>query len=283
MSDHLEFFCDSCGEHLRVPGTTAANKSVKCPYCDWTGSLPHTAVFGPGNTREAQNFATAGAEPPLHRVSAISSLENGFRIFASNILLFGIGFIGLAALDGIPSAVTAGGDEFGFQFHASSLILTLIGIFVSIGMTRIALHTARGGKADADMLFSGAPYFFRVAIGSLLFWIATVLGLICFILPGLYVLTTYWSFSHFIIDQNCDVMESFRRARTHSVGNRFATIRVAILSLVVSIAGALCFMVGLLVAIPVVSLMWTAAYLAMTGQSVNVSSAGPRPVASAVA
>ena len=278
MSDYLEFFCDSCGEHLRVPGTTAASKSVKCPWCDWTGQMPHTAILGPGTTQQ-EKFTPAEPAPPRFRVSAISSLENAFRIFGSNILLFGIGFIGLAALDGIPSVVTAGGDEFEMNFHAGSLILTLIGIFISIGMTRAALHVARGGQADADMLFSGAPYFFRVVVGNILFWFATILGLICFILPGLYVLTTYWSFSHFIIDQNCEIMESFRRARTYSVGNRFGTIRVALLSVVVTLLGMACFLVGLLVAIPVVSLMWTTAYLAMTGQSVNLSAPQIRTVA----
>ena len=275
MSDYLEFFCGSCGEHLRVPGTTTSNKNVKCPWCDWTGQLPQTAIFA-GKTQE-EHAPSAEPQPPRYRISSIASLEDAFRIFGSNILLFGIGFIGLAALDGIPSVAVAGGDQFKVDFNAGSLILTLLGIFISIGMTRMALHVARGGQADLEMLFSGTPWFFRVVIGNILFWVATVAGLVCFILPGLYVLTTYWSFSHFIIDQNCDIMESFRRARTYSVGNRFGTIRIALLSMVVTFLGLACFVVGLLVAIPVVGLMWTTAYLAMTGQSVNVRTQ-PQPV-----
>ena len=274
MADFLEFFCDSCGEHLRVPGTTSPERSVKCPYCDSVASLPKTAVLTSSvETNEESNPEPSSFEmPPRHRVSSTECVRDAVRLFGANFLLFGIGYLVVSSLDGSPG-ILVDGDEITFGF--STTVLTLISMFLSIGLIRAALHVARGGQADVEMVVSGVPYFGRVLLGHILFWCLTVVGFICLIVPGIYVLLTYWSFSHFIVDQNCDVVESFRRARLHSVGNRFATLRLAILSAVILLLGLMCFVVGLVVAIPVVSLMWTAAYLAMTGQSVNV--ANPQP------
>ena len=267
MADHLEFFCESCGEHLRVPGGTATNQSVKCPFCDSVAALPRTAVLKRSPV-ESPVTATEGIDPPRHRVSAITCLENAIRIFGVNFLLFGIGYLVVSALDGSPG-IFVDSDEVTFGF--SSIVLSLLSMFLSIGMIRATLHVARGGQADIDMVVSGAPYFWRVLLGNILFFFAAFLGFICLIIPGIYIVLTYWSFDHFIVDQDCDVIESFRRARRHAVGNRFAAFRLALLSLAVLLLGVLCFGVGLVVAIPVVSLMWTTAYLSMTGQAVVIA------------
>ena len=72
------------------------------------------------------------------------------------------------------------------------------------------LAVARGAPAEMGMLFSGGPYFFRVLGAAILFWTLVIVGLALFIVPGIYVLLTYWPYKYFLVDTDCSVSESFR-------------------------------------------------------------------------
>ncbi|QDV69848.1 hypothetical protein Poly24_35660 [Rosistilla carotiformis] len=148
----------------------------------------------------------------------------------------------------------------------TSVLNQLLQLWIGIGILRINLAVARGQEANFGMLFSGSPYILRYIGASILFGLGMFVGILLLIVPGIYFALTYWSYFYFLVDRDCGVMESFRLAGEHAKGNRGNAFLMGLISMGLSMLGALLCGVGLLVAVPVVSMMMTICYLMMTGQ-----------------
>ncbi len=148
------------------------------------------------------------------------------------------------------------------------IINQVVQIWIGIGLLLLNLSVARGQKAELSLLFTGGPYLLSYIGLSILFGIGMTIGLILLIVPGIYFALTYWSTFYFLVDRNCGVFEAFRLAGEHAKGNRANAFIMGLISMGLSLLGLLACGVGLIVAAPVVGLMFTICYLQMSGQPV---------------
>ena len=298
----IEFYCSECQQRLQVPDGSA-NKQAQCPNCSAILFVPAATASaaqidtaplpGPAQPSSPSNAPNPYAAPSAtfdpsssasgqlswHNFDPGHALTTAWELFkptagiliAAYLIQLGFSFaisfasgISIAIAEqviGNPNAPLVILIQLG-----TSLLNQLIQGWLTLGFMRISLAIARRQPATVGMLFSGAPYLLRYIGSSILFGIAVTIGLVLLIVPGVYLILTYWSYLYFIVDRDCGVMESFQLAGEYGSGNRMNFFVLALMSMGIMLLGLLACGVGILVAGPLVLLMISVAYLMMTGQ-----------------
>ena len=146
----------------------------------------------------------------------------------------------------------------GSAFH--TMASQVISIFLSLGTTRIGLRLLSGREVALGMLFGESDKLLRAIGASIILGAMVFVGLILFILPGIYLALRFGHCLTAIVDRNLGVLESLAYSSSITTNNRLNLFGLALVSIVIVIAGALAFLVGLIFAIPVVWLAYLAAY-----------------------
>jgi len=131
------------------------------------------------------------------------------------------------------------------------LVGFVVSLFVTMAQIRIGLKFCSGEKADIPDLVSDYRRFFDFLIGSILFGLIVLGGLILLIIPGIYWAVRYHFYGYLILDQGMSPVDAIKRSGQltkgvwwHLFGFWWAIFGIAFLGLI-----ACC--VGLLFAIPV--------------------------------
>ncbi len=132
----------------------------------------------------------------------------------------------------------------------------VIGLEISFAQIVIFLKFIDKKKPQIAELFS---YFetatlARFFIITLLYGVMVALGLVLFIIPGIYLGIKYFFAVYIYVDKKTGIMESFKKSGKITQGAKWQLFGFGLLSLLIIAGGALVFLVGLLVAIPVVYL-----------------------------
>lgn len=197
-------------------------------------------------------------------VSATDAVGAGWQMFKSNPLpwvlitlatVLASGLVGMITNSDSPSVIMIG-----------NMLSFIVGIVFQAFIVRGALLEVDGHRPEIGDFFKLHNFGWFV-VASILVSFATFLGLFAVIVGAIVVgFFLYWT-PNFVVDRNMtaiDAIKSSFNAIKSDGGNLFA---LAALNVLVIIVGALALGVGLLVAIPVVTLASTFAYRAITGPS----------------
>ena len=147
-----------------------------------------------------------------------------------------------------------------------AIVSNLVQFFLGIGQAQIALKLARRQPAQYTDMFGGGPRFFPLLVAMILFVIAYFVGLLLLIVPGIIVILMWWPCYYLVIDRKAGVIESFSVAAKVSQGNWGTVFLLWLTSIGISILGCLAVCIGLLFALPLVTMLYSVAYLMMSGQ-----------------
>lgn len=147
-----------------------------------------------------------------------------------------------------------------------AIVSNLVQLFLGIGQAQIALKLARRQPAQYTDMFGGGPRFFPLLVAMILFVIAYFVGLLLLIVPGIIVILMWWPCYYLVIDRKAGVIESFSVAAKVSQGNWGTVFLLWLTSIGISILGCLAVCIGLLFALPLVTMLYSVAYLMMAGQ-----------------
>jgi hypothetical protein len=222
-------------------------------------SSPESAATGPGY------FTVGGA------------FRYGWRKFTQNlgpILLIVLVLILISVvLEVVGSRVArSAGDNamFGAGYWTSilfNLLSTVVSLVIAAGVTKAALDITRGQRADFGTMFQGID-FVQVVLAAILVGIATTIGLVLFILPGLIVAFLCAYTTYFVVDKHLSAIDAIMASVRFVAANVGNVILMFLMSVLVFIVGALLCGVGLLAAIPVVIIAQAFAYRTLQGESV---------------
>jgi uncharacterized membrane protein len=134
------------------------------------------------------------------------------------------------------------------------LISNVFSTFLALGFSKIALNLVSGKPFTIGMLFSGGNLLLPGCVATLLFGLMVGVGLVLFIVPGIYLALRYGQFMLAMVDKNLGVMDSFQYSASITTNNKMKLFFLALLAILVILAGFLVLVIGLVVAIPVVSL-----------------------------
>jgi uncharacterized membrane protein len=151
----------------------------------------------------------------------------------------------------------------------------LIGLFLALGLFRVALEITRGVQPEVGDLFKAegyAPYI----VASILFGIGFFIGLLLFVIPGIIFAVVFGFYGFVAAERGNDVlaMETLQRAAEISRGHRWQLFGLAIVLFLINVLGALLCGVGLLFTAGITIIAWAYTYRRLSGEQVNYAAWG---------
>lgn len=134
----------------------------------------------------------------------------------------------------------------------SNLLVTLVTTPLVIGLMIAARDVVRGRAPSFAAIGEGFKHLVPVIIYSLITGIATMLGLLLCVLPGIFLAVCFnrGLGTYLIIDQGMSFSDAMSAAFKITLKNWFGFFVFFLLLILVNIAGAIACLVGLLVTIP---------------------------------
>ena len=150
----------------------------------------------------------------------------------------------------------------------ANLISTAVSVVLSAVFARAALDVVDGRPFDFMGAF-GRLNFVNVLIAALLVAIIVTIGFVLLIIPGLIALFLTYFTTLFVVDDDAESPVKAIGDSVKLVSNNVGdSLLLALLSILVLIAGAIALLVGLIVAYPVTALAAAYAYRTFRGQPV---------------
>jgi hypothetical protein len=178
-----------------------------------------------------------------------------------------------------------------FANAGMGLFNSIVQTYLWIGQLQICLKLGRNQPAEFADLFLGSDRFFPTVgawllvvmpvyavnflvvyllsfgstFGNLEFGVALGYGVL-YLLASLGFAVFFWPFPYLVIDRKTTVLGSYGAAFQLTQINIGTTILLAIVSVAILLLGLFACYVGLIFAIPLVTVLWSTAYLMMAGQ-----------------
>lgn len=179
---------------------------------------------------------------------------------SSALRQFDIHFLGYVEPVFSPNAPPDWRTAFDSGTAFSQIALHVLGTFLGLGLTRIALNLARGGQVTVAMLFGEGRKLLRVLVAGFLYGLMVLAGALLFIVPGIYLAMRFGMFTWAIVDRDMGILEAFSFSSRITRGNRMTLFLLTLISFALLVAGALPLLLGLLFTGPVVVLLKAVAY-----------------------
>jgi len=168
------------------------------------------------------------------------------------------------------------------QENEASLLLAVIGIvfwvlnmLVSIGGIKISLELVDKKKAEFADLFNAYPLLINFIIGSILYALIVVVGLLLLIIPGIYLGIKLHFYSYFIVDKKLGPIEALKESSRITQGTKWQLFLFVLVMGLLNIAGALALFVGLLITIPITMMAYAYVYRKLLGSAPAAVSSNP--------
>ena len=148
----------------------------------------------------------------------------------------------------------------------STLVNLPISIWIQLGLTRYTLALARRDPSAGLMQVFAGGRFFAFLGGVLLMAIALFFGFLACIVPGVILALGWLFFGFFVVDREEGPVGALKASWRATNGSKGKLFILALLMILISIAGYLACCVGILVALPVIQLAMAFAYMKLTGE-----------------
>jgi|GEM_PF-1785600 len=159
-----------------------------------------------------------------------------------------------------------------------SLIGFLLRVWLNFNLLVITIRIFDGVKPKWSDLFVWREETLPYAGASFLYGVMIFFGLIAFVIPGLYFAVKYSFYGFLIADKRVGAFDALKMSGQLTEGVRWLLIGFTSASIGIIILGAVALGVGLLVALPVVSLAFVAVYRSLYDQTFDLAAATPAAV-----
>jgi uncharacterized membrane protein len=129
-----------------------------------------------------------------------------------------------------------------------------------IGMHIYCVKRMFGRRAEFADLFRGFDYFLPSLIASLLIWLFTGAAALLCLIPGLVVAAMYKFTYLFIFDKRLDFWPAMQASHAVVKNDYFGFTMFLLLLILIDLLGALFFVIGIFIAVPVTIAAITVAY-----------------------
>lgn len=165
----------------------------------------------------------------------------GFLI-AAFILVF---FIQIA----FAASQYAVGDAFELLLPIG-LIAAVVGTGIEMGFLKIALKIYDEEQPDYSDIFSQFHLFFKYFAAVIIYGIMVFIGVIFFVVPGIILAIQFYFAFYAIIDKEMGPIDALEHSAVLTRGSRWDIFAFFIAVMILNTLGALCFLIGLFITIP---------------------------------
>jgi uncharacterized membrane protein len=224
--------------------------------------------------------------PPSYSAQGFAPAEAiawGWRKFTENVgavILAMLAIFAVYAVLVVVGGLASGGFssempmEGQFRFESTGpgqflvqLVQTVVGIFVGGVAAKAALEVTEGKPFDFFGAF-GKVNLVQLIIAGVLIGIASLIGFVLLVIPGLIVVFLTYLATYSIVDDGKSAIDGIKHSVKLISDNVGSALLLALLNILVTIAGFVALCVGLVVAIPVTMFATAYAYRVFNGQAV---------------
>lgn len=145
--------------------------------------------------------------------------------------------------------------------------LLLLYPIVNYGADMIFVKGVRGDDVEVKSIFDGFKNYINVVLASLLSIGLIGIGLIVFVIPGIYVACRLAFVSYLVMDEGLDPIAAVEASWRITRGHAFKIFVLGFLSIFMFILGFILLIVGIFPAMMWIKAAFAALYLSITGQS----------------
>lgn len=180
-------------------------------------------------------------------------------------------FVGILILTWVVQSFFSGiANVFEKKVFALFVILTLLAwviqAIVKMGLIRISLNIVDGKQATFNDLFADINLLGNFILGSILYGLIVLGGLILLIVPGIVWAIKYQFFAYLIIDQKMSPLDAIKRSGEITMGHKSDILMLGMVFMLINLAGALCLLIGLFATIPTTMVAITYVYRKLLGE-----------------
>lgn len=197
------------------------------------------------------------------------ALAYGWRRMKANALLLFLATVVVVAVE-LPmqgNSMEFGGDPleaiYALLFFAYAVLFAPI---INYGADLIFLQGVRGDRVEIKRIFDGFGNYVNIILANLLVFGLFFIGLVVFIVPGIYVACRLAFTSYLVMDEELDPVAAVEASWRMTRGHAWKIFVLALLSILIFIGGLVLLLVGLFPA-----LMWAKASFASLYLSISQS------------
>lgn len=190
----------------------------------------------------------------------ISSLiSDSWKVFKKNWKLLVQAMVVSLLVASLPNIYrSVFGD--GFLTAIIPLISMVINMVISVGWMKMLLKMTGGDSAELADLWSHTDQIIPYAVGSFVVSLIVGIGMIFFVIPGIYFALKYIFVPYLIVDKKLKVGEAFAASAKMTKGIKWQLLVMGLAVLVLNIVGLLAFIVGIIITSMVTSLAYVKLY-----------------------
>jgi len=181
-------------------------------------------------------------------------------------------------------------NQFGAWDGISNIIQQFVGVYMALGLARVALDVIEGKPVQIGKLFSQGSKLLGAFGGTILLTLAIVLPAALVAVPllvvgmnggeptsaglglsigagalvaavwGMYLGARFGFFKAIMVDRGMGVMDAFRESSRLTHGSRWAVVGLTFVMAFINLAGIIMLCIGLIFTIPLTTLAWFIAY-----------------------
>lgn len=131
---------------------------------------------------------------------------------------------------------------------------------IMAGFIIVALMSFSNESVEFKNYLWGFRHFIPLLVFTIISTIFIVLGLVFFVIPGIYLTVAYLFAPYLIVDENIDFWPAMEISRKKVNKHWFGLFGLSILIILLNVAGCLLLVIGLFITIPLSICITTAAY-----------------------
>ncbi len=194
------------------------------------------------------------SKQPQSLIAIGDALSQGWRLTLAHSGFLVLLFVAMAVVSMVSSALgNVLVSDAGFPPMLVRFVVRLINSLETVILLKAILDGARGKKLAIGKVFEGVTpsLFLHYVITQWVLGLITVVGLIFFIVPGIYFMLKYFFATYVVIDKRVGFAAAMKESARLTKGRKVDLLGFGVVLLIVNLLGLLCVGIGLLVTVPV--------------------------------
>lgn len=202
---------------------------------------------------------------PEKELNLSEAIAFGWKGMKENLWFFVVTFFIVLGLNLAQGILSSGESFLSFLFLVAFYAASVI---VGMGVIKVTLKLVDGQKPEYSDLYSSYPLFWSYFGASILFGIMTGIGFILLVVPGIIISLQFGLYGFLVIDKGAAAISSLQQSSKITNGSKWKLFGLALISIVINIAGLLFLGIGLIATIPTTFIAWAYAYRKLLSQTV---------------
>lgn len=148
-----------------------------------------------------------------------------------------------------------------------SLIFSIVQMLLTIGYIKITLLLIDGFHSEVSDLVNNVHLLLHYVVATLIFSAAVFVGMMLFIVPGVYIAIRLYFYSYFIVERQLNFWDALQQSFYMTDGHVLELLLFGLAVFGINLLGALFLGFGILFTYPVTMLATAALYQSMVNKS----------------